>query len=456
MPRLAPRFVVSFVLIGFAAPFVVLLFYSLPATEDFCKATLSFMAVPQPDILSLTRMYYTQWSARWLTTFLQSFLMSHLDLVHMYGWLLLSVIVTNLAALWYFFHTFFGLPRTNSFLAAGIFYAAYLASVTNPVAALYWLTGAIEYNLSFSTLLVLLSILYRGGRSAWYYVIVVLLSLAVPAQHEIAGTLLCAVVVSGVVVMRVKRLPARQWYLSLGTALLSLGFVIFSPGNVRRAAAHHTQLWDLAHLPKWVAHSVYHGLGWLSSASILVSACCILLLSQDSSEPEETNNLPPRWLAKAGLGAMFLVLCDVSLVEIATAAFIPDRVANWFEFVFWLSFVCAIFGVAEIRRVRFSPGKRTGAFILLAATLLASWSFRAAVKDLRGPMQSWWRIDSARLKQHGGALEFETPAPYSKYPKFAVPQSLAADPSCYVNKCLATYLHANSVVVRDSIEECPK
>lgn len=457
LPLLVSRFIGPLVLIVFASPLFVLLFYSLPATEDFCKATLSFMSVPQPGILSVTWMYYTQWSSRWLTTFLQSFFMSHFDLIHAYSWLLLGVIITNLAALWYFFRSLFHLPRTTSLLAAGIFYASYVASVANPVASLYWLTGAMEYNLSFTTLLVLVSLLYRAGRSAWYYIIVVLLSIAVPAQHEIAGTLLCTILLGGVVVMCMKDIPCRQWYVSFGTATASLAIVVLSPGNARRAAQQHTALWDLSHFPKWVAHSFYHGLSWLSSPSILVAACCIALVSQDRAETHVTSNRPPRWLGIASLCAMFAVLCVESVVEIATATFIPDRVVDWFQFVFSLLFVCVIFGIPEIHRTQFSVGTRIGAFLLLAVTLLGSWSFRTAVEDLRGPAQFWWRTDYARLVQHGGALEFEVPPPYPKYPRMAtIPQSLAEDATCYVNRCLATYLHANSVIVKNSTEQCPK
>src|SRR3989442_1235006 len=66
MARLVSCFIVPCVLIVFATPFLVLLFYSLPATDDFCKATLSFNTVPQHDVLSITWMYYTQWSPRCL------------------------------------------------------------------------------------------------------------------------------------------------------------------------------------------------------------------------------------------------------------------------------------------------------------------------------------------------------------------------------------------------------
>src|SRR5882757_921070 len=156
-------FMVPVFLIVFMAPFLALALYSLPATDDFCKATLSFGAYPEQkqSVLSVTWLYYSQWSSRWVTTFLQSLIMSRVDLAAAYGWLLILVIIANIGALGYFFKTIFQLRPANSLLAAGIFYAAYVASLSDPPQEIYWLTGAIEYNLSFSTILFLVSLLYQ-------------------------------------------------------------------------------------------------------------------------------------------------------------------------------------------------------------------------------------------------------------------------------------------------------
>lgn len=453
MARGGSRLIIPCVLVVFATPFLVLLFYSLPATDDFCKATLAFDTVPQSGVLSVTWMYYTKWSPRWLTTFLQSFAMSHVNLTTHYGWLLLTVIITNLAALWYFFRTVFHLPRITSLLVAGTFYAAYVASLDDLQLELYWLTGAIEYNLSFSTLLVLVSLLYQARRAVWYYVTVALLSIAVPAQHEIAGTLLCMILLGGVIVMRVRKLPATQWYLSFAMAVLSQAVVMLSPGNAIRAAQEHKHLWDVAHLPRWVAHSFYHGINWLSHPAILVAGFCIFLLCQNDQDTNEAEPLPSTRLGIAGICAMFAVLGEVALVETASGTWIPSRVVAWFEFVFWLLFLCVILrGIPELHRVRFSQSTKIGAFSLLAVILLGSSNFRAAVEDVRGPAQSWWRMNSTRLQQRGGALEFQGP---TRYPKLAMHQNVSSDSGCFVNKCMANYLRAKTVVVKDSDEECP-
>ena len=453
MLSVVSRFMLPATLILFATPFVVLLFYSLPATDDFCKATLAFDCVPQPSVLAVTWLYYTGWSPRWLTTLIQSFVMSHFNLVFAYGWLLLAVIVSNVLALWYFFRTFFRLPRTTSLLAAAIFYAAWVASLPTPAEELYWLTGATEYYLSLTALLVLISLLHRPRRALWYYPAIALLSVAVPGQHEIAGAFLCVLLLAAVVIMRIEKLPPHQWKFSLAVATLSLAVVMLSPGTARRAVQEHRHVWDVAHLPYWMAHSFYHGLDWLRCPSFLMAACCIVLLSHQEQQRKGAEQQSTGWMGLAALGGMFVILSEFGLVEMASGNWSPDRVVAWYSFVFWLLFVCALLtGLTEISRVRFSQATRIGVFTLLAIALLGSTNCREAVEDLRGPAESYWRAGSAGLKRRGGTVQFDRP---SRYPNFAMHQQITSDPGCWVNRCMANYLRANTVVGKHSTEDCP-
>jgi hypothetical protein len=453
MPRLLSRALLPSILVLFLTPLIVLLFYSSPAADDFCAASLSFECVPQPSVLSITWLYYTQWSPRWLTAFILNFVLSHADLLAAYGWLLLTIVIANVASLWYFFQVFFGLTRTRSLLIAALFYAAWIASVTNPDEQLYWLTNVIVYNLPLSSVLVLASLLRRPRRSPWYYAVIALLSLAIPAQHEIAGTLLVGLLLATIVFTRIKRLPSSHINLSFSMATLSLAVVMASPGNAARAAVEHRQLWDVAHILRWVAHSFYNGLNWLSVPPILAAVGCIVVLSQPSQEARGVDRVSSRWLAIGSLFGMFIVLCACTLTEVATATWLPTRVVSWFEFVFWLLFVCAVLaGVPELRQIRFSLGARIGLFTLMAVTLLGSTIFRAAVQDLQGPAQAWRRTYLSRLERRGGSLEFDFPA---QFPKLAKPQMITADPKCWVNRCLANYLHADTVIVKNSRDRCP-
>jgi len=438
---------------AFLAPFFLLFFYSVPAADDFCNASLSFNMVPQPSVTALTWLYYTRWSPRWLTYFLLGHALSHGDILRTYGWLLLLVALTNLAALWYFCATAFNLPRGKAFLAAAVFYTAWIVALGSPDQQLYWLTNVVVYSFPLSTLLVLLSLLLRPRRTAWYYGVVVLLAIAVPAQQEIAGTFLCLIAFVAAVCWIVRRLPGNHWYLTLLASTISTAVVVLSPGNAIRAAAEHKHLWDIAHFPRWTAHAFYHGLDWLSVPAVLVGALCILMICQSRRDLDVSAGPPPRWVAIAGLAGMLAVLCECAWIEMATSSWLPDRVVMWFQFVFWLLLVCVVAaGAPEIYRVRFSSITRLAVSTLFSATLLTSANFRSAVSDIRGPAQSWWRVEASRLRQRGSSLEYEAPA---QYPKLAKPQMLTDDSGCWVNRCLANYLHAPTVLVTHSKEECP-
>jgi len=449
---LLSRWLLPSLIVLFLVPFFVLFFYAVPALDDFCKATLSFNAVPQKSAFSITWMYYTQWSPRWLTTFIQSIVMSHIDLAKSYGWLLLAVALSNIGALWYFFKTVFRLSSAGALQAAGVFYTAYVASLGDPAQQLFWVTGAIEYNLSLSTLLILVSLLYQARAATWYYCAIGILSFAIPAQHEIAGTLLLAVLAGGIIFSKIRRLPALQWYVSFLAAIMSQVIVMLSPGNALRAAQEHRHLWDLAHLPRWVGHSFYHGIGWLSQPAILLAGCCIILLTLDNQSKQVTGIRLPLPLGFVGLFAMFALCCEIALVETASGVWIPNRVVAWFQFVFWLLFICVLLtGVPELQRIRGASPTKLGIIFLFGFTVFGSENFRAAISDLRGPARIWWQLNDSRLHQPGGPSEFCLPTPY---PRLAIPQMLTSDSGCWVNRCLANYLHFSTDFSATTVRTC--
>ena len=277
--------------------------------------------------------------------------------------------------------------------------------------------------------------------------------MAVPGQHEVAGAFLCVLLLAAVVILRIEKLPTQQWMLSLGLAVVSLAVVMLSPGTARRAVQEHRHVWDVAHVPTWMAHSFYHGLNWLRYPSFLLAACCIILLSLQEQQRDLAELRPKRWLGLAAVVGMFIILSEFGLVEMASGNWSPDRVVAWYSFVFWLLFVCALLtGLTELSCVRFSQATRIGIFTLLAIALLGSTNFREAVEDLRGPAEAYWREGSAGAKARGGTVQFDVP---SHYPNFAMHQQVTSNPGCWVNRCMANYLRASTVIGKNSTEDCP-
>jgi hypothetical protein len=456
------------ILMTFAAPFFVLMFYSIPAYDDFCKAALvEFNGVPQPGVVALAWTHYIHSSPRWLTTFIQGVVMSKVDLFGAYGWLLLAVVGITVASLWYFVHTFLEASPKRSLLITALFYTAWMASIRTPAEALFWVTGATEYYLPLSALLVLVSLLHSFRGATWQYLVVAFLSFAIPALHEIAGTLLCAIALAGLICTRLKKAPSSPWAVALAASTLGMALFILSPGNAERAALEHRHSWDFAHAPYWIAHSFYHGLTWLWTPAVLAAAFYIFLVSHRQEGTEAAKGRPPQWLGPASLCFMLFTLCECSLVEIAGGTAIYGRVINWFQFVYWLLFVCAASTGMRWIRGAFPTATKSGAFILVAVILLGSWNYRSVIEDLHGPAQSWRRsyaqVDlhgparpsrrsyATQFASRGGELTF--PA-VTRFPKMAVRQGVTEDPGCWTNKCVARFLGAKSVVVPGSLEQC--
>lgn len=438
----------------FLAPFWVLLFYSPPATDDFCKATLSFAAVPQPGVLAVTWLYYTKWSPRWLTTLLQSFVMSRVNLASDYGWLLAAVMLATLAALAYFFWAVLGFGRRSAVLAASIFYAAWLAGSIQPATNVYWLTGAMEYQLPLCTSLLLIGVLYRYTGAYWQKILLTLFAVSVPAEHEIGGAFVCAVLIGGCVLQRLQRKPALHWCAAAGAAVASLAVVLLSPGNAVRAAAEHRTLWDSAHAIWWVKHAFfYKGLDWILRPGILMAGCCIAMLARPNQALE--RRIPGRRFGLVCVCALGVLLVEFAFLEITTGAELPGRVVGWFQFAFWLLMVCIIStSVPELSHYRVSIGSAVGVGVLLGLALFGSANFRDAIAEIRGPAQLWWHGNMARLSERGTALDFPD-IHYPQIGQLTMRQPVTADSGCWVNQCVANYLHARTVVARGSTETCP-
>jgi hypothetical protein len=439
----------------FFLPFIWLMFYASLSTDDFVKAALSYDCTSQPAVRSVTGMawvMYTQGSGRWLTSFLQSLAMNKFDLVSYYGWLLLLVMVSNLIGLAYFLAKFLRLPYTRAFLGSGMFIAVWLASTSDPKEGVYWLTASTEYQLPITTLLILAGLLCKSKHSVTSYTALSILAIAIPAQHELAGVFLVASLFVAAVAARILRRPGPQWWLCLTLALISLATNVFSPGKSLWLERGNKTAWNLTNFLPFAKRAGGYGIDWAINPVVLLCVfCMILLLRPRKSETEECGYLPPRWLGLACFAAMGFLLFQFAVMEKASGyvAF-GSRVIGWTQFMFWLLMVLGILvGVPELSRIRFSKRSQVGILALFLVCLFGSGEFRLAVRDLRGPARPWWKANNARLRQTGSSLQFE---PLPPKPVLFNDTSLAKDPECWVNRCMAIYLGVEKVAVNGTNE----
>jgi hypothetical protein len=432
----------------FAAPFLALLFYAVPATDDYCKATLSYDGIRQPGVWALIWRAYLTWSPRWLTLFLQSSFMPRVDLVGSYGWLLLMVVLVTLASLCCFFAKVLRLPPVQSLLAASVFYAAWLAVLAQPSENFYWLACGTEYQLPLCVMLVLASLLVHSGPSARNTVAIALLSFAVPAQHELAGAFLCAMLLFALIIVLWRRLPAFRWILSFTLAALSFAIVVLCPGISGRAANEHRHLGPSAALLWTLSRTILqHTTQWLFHPVVWIAGISIGLLSWPAG-----RRLPAKWLALAGLLGMGILLVESSLVEL-TLGQLPGRVVGLFQFQLWLLLVCvSAAGVSRISRTKYAPALGAAVMLCLVASLFTSPNFRAAVDDLRGPAAAYRRNLSGHLEHPGKSPVNLSGSPN---PHLFLNQWISAHPGCWVNRCVANYIGAQQVIGSSFIEPCP-
>jgi hypothetical protein len=439
----------------FFVPFVGLLFYASLNTDDYGKATLSYNCAVQPAIRTMAGMawvVYSRGSGRWVTSFVQSIALSKFNLIISYGWLLLFVMASNVLALTYFLANFFRVHYAKALLAAGLFYAVWLACTVSPIEGVYWLTEAFEYQFTLTTLLILAGLLCKSRQTVPSYIALAVLAIAIPGQHEITGVFLLAFLFVGAMASQILQLSTFRWWLCFGLAAASLAAIMLSPGMAAKFAVGHSIPWDLTHTLPYAKRAIGYGIEWLINPAVILGALSLSFLLRPRQDPStEISYLPPRWLALVGVGGMGFLLIEFAAMEKSSGytAF-GARAIGWTQFLFWLLFVCTILiGVPEISRIKFSRAPQLGVFAVFIISLFGSGQFHSAVRDLRGPARQWHEANVARLRLRGSTVQLEQLPPK---PLLFSDTSLANDSGCWVNQCMAVYLGADKVVVKGPAE----
>ncbi len=446
--------VLTAALVVLAVPFVGLCFYAVPATDDFCKATLSFESTPLHSVWTVTWTYYWHWSSRWLTTLIQSAVMSSVNLLSAYPWLILAVALSNLIALERFFRALLRIPIARSALLAALFYACWFANAAGPAQNVFWLTGAIEYQVSVTVLCLVAARLLESHGGVWDTCLLAACGFSVPALHEIGGAFLGTALALAFAIQRWTGQSARRTAICLAAATASLAIVAASPSPHLRALGEGRTLWDLAHAPTYV-HSVVNAvLAWTVNPAVLMLALAVPVLARDPAgrraEPQITAGVLAGCVALMGALAL-----EAVGVAIASGSELKPRVESWFQFVFWLLVLCAIyFGIPELAWTPFRTMSRMIMAGVVAVTLLGSSNARSAVRDWLGPARSWHQYYARHVTRHTGVVHF---GDLPDRPELFLPVGITAGSSCFTNQCLATFLGADSVVATGTApDRCPK
>jgi hypothetical protein len=457
LSRTVSRLMIPFALLAFIAPFIGLMFCAAPREDDFLKAINAPPSLNGYDAIRLPNAFSAAWaeytvgggSARWFTNLLQSFFMGNFGLSHAYGWLLLLVMVATVAAMAYFFTSFFAVSYSRALLVAGVLYTVWIATSWTPLESIFWLTGAMEYQLPFAGIMVLAGLLCKPRQTPLTYCLLGALSIAIPAQHEIAGLFLVVCLFVAVIGARFRKAPLFPWLLCFGLAAFSYGAVLLSPAmtfKLSAVASVHNPDPLLMRIRSHGQRAVGHALDWILNPAALLGMLCIPTLLW-APEDRSREVLRPRWIALAGIAAICTLFVEYVVTEMATFSVVfPTRVLGWYQCLFLVLCVCALLvGLPEISRMRFSFAARITLYALFGLSLLTSANFHQAERDLRGPARAWRRGNIARLSLQGGAIQLE---PLPPKPVLFQESGLSGGGGCWVNQGMAVYLHADEVSLK--------
>ena len=306
-----------------------LVYFSQPIADDFCRASDGPL---WPAILH----HYRESDGRWATTIVGIVVAEHIDLVRDYAAILAALVILRLLAAYALTRTVLGrqVSRRRCAVISGSFCILYWSAMPAVGDALFWLHGAIIYELTATGVMFFFAYLLRrrlnGVRAAWLAIGAVILT----GSHEVAALFLTAAVAGGCFLKFRERSADWPWWAALlAVTAGGLALETFAPGNFARAArsggAHSllaagstTALNVLAWIPRWTL-----------DAPVLL-ACCVLLMDPDIRLRADWT--PPSrqlQLVLAGICA-FSLIAGFLIPGWATGGVIPGRLLDFLYLLF--------------------------------------------------------------------------------------------------------------------------
>lgn len=454
-------------LLGSVIPFLLLVRFAHPSADDFCYASL----FSRDGFWGHIKGEYLGWKGRYTAIFLTV-------AYHKAGLMTATYELALALLLLLLFIAVFAFTRamteaaatltTTAFLALG-FSALYLGTMPKVPAGLYWVDGAMQYQLGGIFLLLAAAALlffYRTGALGAAWSAGPLIFLAV-GTTELAMISLASLV--GVLAFNQAVLHGRRripWTVIIVVTVFSAALLILAPGNAVRAehaSPDAGQFWfSFSHawyhaggtLASWLAQP---GL-WLATAAFLPVALRLVYLDGVGNDANRS-----RFLVILGMVAALLWLSFFGLWW-AAATNPPGRALNLIYLVFlcgWFAGVLEIVGIAaRHRRLVYTemcfpaPLRLVSVVVpvLFAGHLLVQGQARNAYGDLLYRAAEYDRAmhgryeSIAREKEAGG----EDRRPAMTFPAVANPPrvlmytDIQADPGNWRNTCFARYFGLKS------------
>ncbi len=257
-------------LIVAVVPFVILVHYAQPSADDFCYAD----AFRDADIWRSIKGEYLGWKGRYATIVLTVAFHHFGGMLITYQYAMFLFLASLCAAIYIFV---WSLTEGNAsrwrtlFLSLGLA-ALYLGTMHRVPATLYWLDGALQYQLGGIFVLLSLSALlglYRTGRPSFALAACPCIFVAIGATEIAMMTLVAVVVVMAFNRISIHGRDRPSWAAVSLVTLASSALLVLAPGNYVRAeyaSADAHRFWFS------VSHAFYYGGGtlgeWLANPAL--------------------------------------------------------------------------------------------------------------------------------------------------------------------------------------------
>lgn len=457
-------------------PFLLLAPSARPEADDFVFAGI----VAQHGFLGAQSWWYTNWCGRFVSTAVLSALPAKFDLIAVYPWVCLGLLVAQMAATWWFLAAVgraaserFNILRFHG-AAAIVLPALYVTQMPSPREGFYWLSGAMTYQLPTILGLCLgalgLSIRRETSRLgiAWRTVAAALLALAVAGCNEtvwLPGALVLSAAAAWA--LRRRHPSAVLWIAALAAFVAAAWVVYVAPGNAVRLAYHVERRPLVARLGLALGTSLLYTVKWAAYPALWAVAVlfvAVLDAPADLRSAPSPRRAVRRRLALLAFGAYVIVLSGFLPSFLATGHKPPARAQNALFFPFlivWLAGVAVAWNATR-RRAAGAPRLMHGAkrFVLglLAIGLLAIGNLPAAVHDLavrapeyrRATVERYAELSAAaRARRRCGRV-----APLGGSPRTLGCWEIGRD--AYVDQHFARYFGLESVMlIEDAADHRP-
>ena len=387
-----------------------------------------------------------------MTGILVNVITPRIDLIHGYSAALAALLTLRLVAAYALARALLDLQigRLRCALVSSTFCLLYWSAMPAVGDSLFWLNGAIYYELTASGVMLFLAFLLRQRLDASRAALLAIGAVCLTGSHEVAALFLTAVLLGGLVLRF--RDPGSDWpwwAALLAVAVCGTAVAVFAPGNFTRAASaggSHRLMAAFAttalNLLRWIPR-------WTLDAPLLLALCVLLIDPDIRMRPDWTPPSGKLRLVFMGVAA-FALIAGFFIPGWATGGLMAGRLLNWLYLLFLSSLLVHLLLWKATRKIPIAANEnlRSAAQVLLFVAMLAAGNPRLAVADLALRIPQWAasrRAALAGLEAHhrdGAPAAFPVIPPY---PHMYFDYDVAEDPAAYPNRSMARYYGLQSI-----------